>query len=138
MPTRIGPSEFPTIRTRMKNGVQYYRISVKDVFGKRIEVSGKSEEEVLKKYRKVEREKNSRLNPTVAEYCEKWLYMQSANLQANTLRRYTDNMLKYIVEPLGDKYMSEVTADDLKMIMIPVSEKSVSTFDTVHMLIKSI
>ncbi len=133
----------PTISVQLKKkGGLYYRIQTTDSNGKKISVYGKSEEEVRKKYinisKEIEKEKTRRLFPTVKEYCEKWLIMQAAHLQENTLRGYTNSVYKYIVAPLGDKYMSEITADDLKMAMIPVSKLSADTFNRVHMLVKSI
>ena len=39
---------------------------------------------------------------------------------ATALKRSINN---YIVEPLGDMYMSDVTADDLRLALVPVSKK---------------
>ena len=64
-----------------------------------------------------------RKHPTVAEYCEKWLLMQSAKVSSSTLKGYTQNMNNYVVKPLGDMYLSEVTADDIRLALIPVSKK---------------
>ncbi len=36
---------------------------------------------------------------------------------------------KYIIEPLGDMYMSDVTADDIKIAMIPVSKRSEDVYN---------
>ena len=37
-----------------------------------------------------------REHPTVAEYCEKWLLMQSAKVSPATLKGYASNMKNYI------------------------------------------
>ena len=79
-----------------------------------------------------------RANPTVAEYCEKWLLMQSAKVSAATLRGYTINMNNYIVKPLGHMYLSDVTADDIRLALVPVSKKSAGLYNTVNMLFKCI
>lgn len=42
-----------------------------------------------------------RENPTVADYCEKWLTMQSAKVSAGTIKGYARSINKYIVKPLG-------------------------------------
>ena len=60
-----------------------------------------------------------RQHPTVAEYGEKGLLMQSAKVSAATLRGYTRDMTNYIIKPLGEMYMEEVTADDIRLA--PVS-----------------
>ena len=65
-----------------------------------------------------------RQHPTVAEYGEKWLMMQSAKVSASTLRGYTRDMTNYIIKPLGEMYMEEVTADDIRLALVPLSKKS--------------
>ena len=35
------------------------------------------------------------------------------------------------IEPLGDMYMSDVTADDIKIAMIPVSKRSEDVYNKV-------
>ena len=79
-----------------------------------------------------------KLNPTVAEYAEKWLLMQSAHISPATLRGYTNAMNTYIVKPLGNMYMSDVTADDVKMAMVPLAKRASKTYATVNMLFKSL
>ena len=74
----------------------------------------------------------------MAEYCEKWLLMQSAKVSPATLKGYASNMKNYIIKPLGDMYMEEVTADDIRLALIPLSNKSESLHNTVNMLLKCI
>mgnify|MGYP000683080787 CR=1 FL=1 len=64
-----------------------------------------------------------RKHPTVAEYCEKWLLMQSAKVSAATMKGYNQNMRNYVIKPLGDMYMEEVTADDIRLALVPLSKK---------------
>lgn len=47
-------------------------------------------------------------------------------------------MKNYIIKPLGDMYMEEVTADDIRLALIPLSNKSESLHNTVNMLLKCI
>ena len=79
-----------------------------------------------------------RKHPTVAEYCEKWLLMQSAKVSASTLRGYTRDMTNYIIKPLGEMYMEEVTADDIRLALVPLSKKSEGLYNKVNMLLKCI
>lgn len=79
-----------------------------------------------------------RNHPTVGDYCAKWLYMKSAKISAATLRGYTYAVNNYIVKPLGDMYLSDVTADDIRLALIPVSQMSEGLYNTVNMLIKCI
>ena len=59
-------------------------------------------EKQLEARRQVEEIVFHRQHPTVAEYCEKWLLMQSAKVTAATLRGYTADMKNYIIKPLGE------------------------------------
>ena len=85
-----------------------------------------------------ENEKLLKSSPTVKEYCEKWLLMQSANIRATTLIDYTSKVKRHIIEPLGHLRMAEVTTDDIKMVLVPVSKKSASVFKSVNILYRCI
>ena len=79
-----------------------------------------------------------RKTPTVAEYCEKWLLMQSVHVRATTLTDYTSKVRRHIIAELGDKRMGEVSLDDIQLALVPVSKKSVSVYKSVVILYKSI
>ena len=64
--------------------------------------------------------------------------MKSATVSPATLKGYASKVKNYIVKPLGDMYMSEVTADDIRLALVPVAKKSSGMYDGVNMLIKSI
>lgn len=63
--------------------------------------------------------------------------MRSATVQENTIHGYARAMRNYILPSLGDMYMTEVTADDIRLAMLPVSKMSAATYGTVNMIIKS-
>lgn len=132
----------PQYGTVMRKGIQYYRTRILDADGKRIDLYATTCEELYQKEQEARRQVADmifrRANPTVAEYCEKWLKMQSAKVSAATLRGYTMNMKNYIVKPLGDMYLSDVTADDIRLALVPVSKKSSGLYNTVNMLFKCI
>ena len=119
-----------------------YRTRVKDENGKQVYFTGVTREEVYNKVKRFKKGMEKRLehlrNPTVREYSEKWLQMHSAFVQPSTLKGYRNAINKYILGPLGDMYLSEVTADDIKMAMVPLSRCSVHVYNTVNMLVKSI
>lgn len=124
------------------NGIEYYRTRIQDADGKRVALYASTPEEL---YAKVEAAKQQikdatyrRDNPSVEEYCEKWLKMQAAHIRSTTLTDYRSKVKNYIIAPLGHKYMADVTADDVKMALIPASEKSNSVYRSVHMLYKAI
>ncbi len=126
----------------MRKGNQYYRTRITDADGKQESLYAVTCEELyhkeLEARRQVEEIIFRRKNPTVAEYCEKWLLMQSAKVSSATLRGYTFDMNNYIVKPLGDMYLSDVTADDIRLALIPASKKSAGLYNTVNMLFKCI
>ena len=132
----------PQYGTITLNGTQYYRTRVLDADGKQVSLYAPTREELyqkeLKTRRQIEEIIFKRKHPTVAEYCEKWLLMQSAKVSPATLRSYTINMNKYIVEPLGSMYLSDVTADDIRLALIPLTTKSAGLYSTVNMLLKCV
>ena len=132
----------PEYKTVIHNGSEYYRTRIKDADGKRVAVYGSTREELHKKVKTVQKEIDNinfcKENPTVKEYCEKWLLMKSATVKPQTLHGYESSMRKYIIEPIGDMYMDEVTLDDLKLLMVPVSKMSSGVYSKVNMLVKCI
>ena len=71
----------PQYGTVMKRGVLYYRTRIKDANGKLVALYAKTPEELYNKetlaLEQIENATFHRKTPTVAEYCEKWLLMQS-------------------------------------------------------------
>lgn len=132
----------PQYGTVMLNGTEYYRTRIDDADGKRVALYAKTAEELYNKVQEAKRQIENavfrRTTPTVAEYCEKWLLMQSAHIRNTTLIGYRSKVKNYIIAPLGHLYMTEVSADDVKLAMVPASKKSGSVYRSVNMLIKSI
>ena len=79
-----------------------------------------------------------RKSPTVAEYCEKWLLMQSVHVRQTTLTDYTSKVRRHIIKELGEMRMADVTLDDIQLALVPVSKKSASVYKAVVILYKSI
>ena len=132
----------PEYGTVMNGGKEYYRTRIEDADGKRVAIYGKTREELYDKVEEAKRQIEDctfrRSTPTVKEYCEKWLLMQSAHIRATTLVDYTSKVKNYIIKPLGHKYMAEVTADDVKLSILPAGKKSASVYRSVSTLFKSI
>ena len=132
----------PNYSKVIRNGTEYYRTRVRDSTGKQNTVYGKTPEETYQKARllrsDLELSDYIAACPTVEEYCEKWLQMQSSHIRPGTLRNYTLTVNKYIVAPLGDKYLCDVTTDDIRIAMLPVSKMSSQMYSLVKMLYKSI
>ena len=138
----MAKTNIPQYGTTMRGNIQYYRTRIMDADGKQVALYAATPEELYKKERKARKEvaeiiyRNN--NPTVEDYCKKWLVMKSATISASTLKNYTNAVNKYIVNPLGDMYLSEVTTDDLLSALAPVSNMSERMYDQVNMLLKCI
>ena len=120
----------------------YYRTRIKDTNGKLVAIYAKTPEELYNKetlaLEQIENATFHRKTPTVAEYCEKWLLMQSVHVRATTLTDYTSKVRRHIIAELGDKRMGEVSLDDIQLALVPVSKKSASVYKSVVILYKSI
>lgn len=119
-----------------------YRKRIKGPDGKYVAIYAKTPEELTRKIeiaqRQIEDETYRRENPTVKEYAEKWLEMHGAHIRATTLADYTSKVKIYIIEPLGDKYMIEVTPDDVNLAITKAAKQSASIYRSVQMLYKMI
>lgn len=119
-----------------------YRKRIKDTDGKYVAIYGKSPEELTAKLEDAKRQIDEavfrRDNPTVEEYAQKWLVMHGSHIRASTLVDYTSKVKIYIIEPLGQKYMAEVTPDDVKIAINKAAQKSASVYHNVQMLYKMI
>lgn len=119
-----------------------YRKRIKDSDGKYVALYAKTPEELTEKIaiaqRQIEEATFRRANPTVKDYAEKWLAMHAAHIRTTTLVDYTSKVKIYIVEPLGRKYMSEVTSDDVKEATVKAAQQSASVYRSVQMLYKMI
>ena len=90
------------------NGIEYYRTRVTDADGKRVAIYGETPEELYEKVQEAKRQIEDaiyrRENPTVADYCEKWLKMRSATIRPTTLKNYEKALRKHIVKPMEIHY----------------------------------
>lgn len=132
----------PKYGTVVRRGIQYYRTRITDADGKRVDLYAETCEELYQKEQEARRQVKEAIfrkeHPTVAEYCEKWLLMQSAKISPATLRGYTFHMNNHIVKPLGKMYLEDITADDIRLALIPLTTKSAGLYSTVNMLIKCV
>ena len=91
-PVRTAYRPCPANSARM-NGVLYYRTRIKDANGKLIALYARTPEELydreIEALEQIDNATFHRKSPTVAEYCEKWLLMQSVHIRATTLTDYT-------------------------------------------------
>ena len=119
-----------------------FRKRIKGPGGKYIALYAQTAEELTEKIatvqRQIEEDIYRRDNPTVKDYAEKWLTMQAAHVRATTLADYASKVKIYIIAPLGEKHMAEVTPDDIKLAISKAAEKSASIYRSVQMLYKMI
>lgn len=119
-----------------------YRKRIKGPGGKYIAIYAKTPEELTEKIaiaqREIKEDIYRRENPTVEEYATKWLAMHGSHIRTTTLVDYTSKVKIYIIEPMGKKYMSEVTPDDVKMAINKAAAQSYSVYRSVQMLYKMI
>ena len=132
----------PEYGTVIKKGVLYYRTRIKDADGKLVALYARTPEELYNKetiaLEQIENATFHRNTPTVAEYCEIWLLMQSVHVRTTTLTDYTSKVRRHIIAELGDKRMGEVSLDDIQLALVSVSKKSASVYKSVVILYKSI
>lgn len=124
------------------NGILYYKTYVEGAEGKRVAIYAKTREELydreLEAQEQISNDTFHRKTPTVAEYCEKWLLMQSVHVRTTTLTDYTSKVRRHIIKELGHMQMADVTLDDIQVALVPVSKKSASVYKSVVILYKSI
>ena len=124
------------------NGYVYYKTTVADADGKQVALYAKTREELydkeLETLEQIDNATFRRKSPTVADYCEKWLMMQSVHVRNTTLTDYTSKVRRHIIKELGEKRIADVTLDDIQIALVPVSKKSVSVYKSVIILYKSI
>lgn len=132
----------PRYSTVEINGHSYYRTVITDEEDNRISLYGKTREELYDKelaaLEHIDNASFRRKSPTVAEYCEKWLLLQSAHVRATTLIDYTSKVRRHIIAELGDRHIADVSLDDIQVALVPVSKKSESVYKSVVVLYKSI
>ncbi len=133
----------PNYGVMLINGKEYFRTRIKDADGKRVSLYALTREELYEKVKEAEKaiEECSfrKENPTVKEYAEKWLMMQSAHVRQTTMINYTYTVNNFIIKTIGHMYLSDVTADDIKLnVLLPASKKSESVYGNVNMVLKCI
>ena len=92
----------PQYGTVTLNGLDYYRTRVQDADGKLVALYARTPEELYDKelnaLEQIDNDTFCRKSPTVAEYCEKWLLMQSVHVRATTMTDYTSKVRRHIAE----------------------------------------
>ena len=118
----------PQYGTVVLNGIEYYRTRIEDSDGKRVALYAKTPEKLydkeLEALEQIDSTTFRRRSPTVAEYCEKWLLMQSVHVRATTLTDYTSKVRRHIIGGVGEKRVGGGTLGDVPRALGPVSKKA--------------
>lgn len=135
-------NRIPKYGTVEINGHTYYRTIVTDSDGNRISLYAKTSAELCDKemdtWEQIENDRFYINSPTVSDYCENWLKTQAVHIRATTLADYSSKINRYIIGPLGDHRIAEITLDDIQMALVPVSKLSASVYKCVTVLYKAI
>ena len=95
----------PAYGTAEINGVTYFRTRITDADGKRVPLYASTCEELYRKEQKARQQVQDilfrRQNPTVEDYCEKWLLMRSATVTQDTLRIIAGRCISILSSRLG-------------------------------------
>lgn len=121
---------------------EYYRTRIEDADGVRVAIYGRTREELYDKVNEakdqIDNDTFRRKTPTVKEYAEKWLMLQSAHIRQTTLIDYTSKVKLHVIVPLGHMRIADVMKDDIQLALVPVSKKSASVYKSVVILYKCI
>ncbi len=138
----VNRRRLPRYSTVTIHGDTYYRTYVETAEGKKVALYGKTREVLYEKEQAALDHIDSILlgkkSPTVKEYCEKWLMMQSVQVRPTTMIDYESKVRRHIISQLGDRKMTDVTLDDIQLAMVSVSDKSTSVYKSVVVLYKQI
>ena len=134
--------KIPEYGTVKIDGRIYYRTFITDDDGKQRSLCALTREALYDKemdaLSEMDDERQRKKSPTLADYCEKWLVMQSAQVRTTTLTDYKSKVRRNIIPYLGDKKIAEVTLDDIQLALVPVSKKSASVYKSVIVIYKCI
>ncbi len=132
----------PRYKTVTIDGRVYYRTFYEDADGKRVALYGKTPQELYDKeteaLENVYSRAISKKSPKLADYCEKWLIMQSARVRETTMVDYRSKVKCHIIPPLGHCRMGDITLDNIQLALVPVSKLSASVYKSVVTIYKSI
>lgn len=122
--------------------LKLYRKRIKDADGKSVAIYGKTEDQLTENLKEaeayIEKAKFNRTHPTLKIYAERWMDIHLPRVSAGTQRDYKYLINSYIVAPLGHRYMTDITKDDIELALLQVNSKSESVYRKTVMLYKRI
>lgn len=119
-----------------------YRKRIKDTDGRYVAIYGKTPDELTLKLEEARRQisdaQYDHENPTLSDYADRWMEMHLPNVSPGTATDYRYIIEHFIKSPLGHRRMAEITPDDVKLAVAPLSSKSASVSRKTVMLYKRI
>jgi len=121
---------------------QCYQKKIKDADGKYVCLYARTEAELSAKKAQAEAQVRASLelrgNPTFRQYAERWEDLNLQSVKDHTRSNYEYIIRDYLIAPLGEKRVRDITPDDCKSAMSAISEKSKSACEKALRLLKSI
>lgn len=122
--------------------LKLYRKRIKDSDGKYFAIYGKTPDELRDKVRAAQRAIEdsafTRDDPTLSEYADRWMQLNTTNIAANTKADYQYIIDSFIKPALGHRKIRDITPDDIKAAMLILNDKSASVYNKVVMLYKRV
>lgn len=122
--------------------LKLYRKRIKDADGKYVAIYGKTPDELTEKVKDaqftIDGNLLARENPTMADYADRWMALNTANVSSATRMDYQYIINNYIKEQLGSRRLREITPDDVKAAMLSARNRSASVNGKLIMLYKRI
>ena len=122
--------------------LKLYRKRIKDADGKSVAIYGKTEDQLTANLREaeahIEKAKHNRTHPTLQIYAERWMEIYLPKVGVGTQADYKYIITNFIIGPLGHRYMSDITQDDVELALLQVNAKSESVYRKTTMLFKRI
>ena len=119
-----------------------YRKRVKDINGKYVAVYGKTPDELTEKLINFSEQQatgaENKDNPLFNDYAQRWMELHGANLTFGGKTDYQSCINCNIKPYMQGKRIKEIRPDDIKELMLGVSEKSESIYAKTYMLVKQI
>lgn len=105
-------------------------------------VYGKTPEELDEKLAYLRKEAaagiDSRNNPTVEQYVERWMQLHGQYVRTQTANDYEYIIRRFIVPTIGQLKMRDVVADDILEALLSASNMSRSVYNKVDMVLKMV
>lgn len=119
-----------------------YRKRIKDADGKYVAIYGKTPDELTEKVKAaqiaIDGNLLARENPTLADYADRWLVLNTSGISSATKRDYQYVINNHIKQQLGHRRVREITPDDIKAALLAADDKSASVYGKLVMLYKRI